>query len=297
MKDFPPTESLAAMLAAARHGSLSKAAEELGVTHGAISRRITALEKWLGSPIFERHGRGVRLTPIGSKLSARVTRSMGAITALARDIRSARKPNAVRVSVLPSVARLWLVPNLGRLQGNPPDLDVQITAEHRIASLESREADLAIRVGRGEWAGMQTCKIFDEVLVPVVHPRWAATLPSKAEAILALPLLHDGNNDDWRRWFAAMDVPFRPTAIERRFDDYDLVLTAARAGIGVALARLPLAEHFLRESGLVRLSFNNIPAERAHWIVCRQSEARRPVLRLIERIQLIAAEEAAAPVA
>lgn len=284
MDDFPRTEALMAMLAAARLGSMSGAAEELGVTHGAISRRVHALEVWLGMPIFERHGRGVRLTPVGAKLAKRVERSMQAITLLAGDIRATRRPDRVRVSVLPSFARLWLIPNLARLQGDPPDLDVQIAAEHRVASLEAREADLAVRVGRGDWSGVRAERIFGETIFPVGTSDLANATSGRPEGLLSRALLHDGTPDDWRLWFSTAGVPYRPRGGEQRFDDYDLALGAAAAGVGVALARMPLAGTYLKSAGLIRLADGEVDSGREHWLVMRPSEGRRPVLRLAERI-------------
>lgn len=291
MHAFPPTQSLAAMLAAARLGSLSKAAEELGVTHGAISRRVHELEQWLGAPIFERHGRGVRLTPVGAKLAKRVERSMASVTAMARDIRTSRGPSAVRMSVLPSFARLWLVPNLRRLQGEPADLDLQITTEHRVASLEAREVDLAVRTGRGDWPNSNAQRLFNDTLYPVGHPSLVGRDPKAQNALLGLPLLHDGGGDDWRRWISAADLAYQPAAGEHRFDDYDLVLAAAAAGAGVALARMPLARRAVERDGLVRLPGPEISLDRAHWLVARPTESRGPVLRVIQRMLDIAREE------
>lgn len=276
------------MLAAARTGSFSRAAEELGVTHGAVSRRVDALEQWLGTPIFERHGRGVRLTSTGSKLALRVERSMGAITALARDLRSARRPTSIRVSVLPSFARLWLVPRLPDLQGRPVDLDIQIVSERRIASFEARETDVAIRFGHGDWPGTKAYKLFDETLYPVAQSSLASAIGDDPRALLAAPLLHDENSDDWRRWFAAAGLQYRYRPDERRFDDYDLVIAAARAGLGVALARVPLASASLANGDLVRIDGSEVTLDRAHWAVTRRSEERTAVRRFLDRLQSLA---------
>jgi len=281
---FPPGGSLEAFIAAARRGSLSGAADELALTHGAVSRRIQALELWLGSAVFERHGRGVRLTPVGSQFERRVTRSMGAIIDMANDVRMARSSGMVRISVLPSVARLWLVPRLAVLQGDPPDLTIIPVTEHRLASIDARDADLAIRYGFGDWPGVDAFKLFDERLVPVASPRIAKIVDGRPERMFDFTIIHDSDATSWRKWCEAAGTVFRPRAGERRFDDYDLALGAAVADAGVVLARLPLANPVLERADLVMLAGPLLSVPQAHWLVARPGETRNPVVRLIERL-------------
>jgi LysR family glycine cleavage system transcriptional activator len=284
ISSFPPAGTLEAFLVAARRGSFSAAAEELGLTHGAVSRRIQALEAWLGTPLFDRHGRGVRPTATGSQFVRRVERSMGAIVDMAADLRMARQSGVVRVSMLPSVARLWLMPRMAALQGDPPDLTLVPITEHRLASIDARDTDLAIRFGYGDWPGVESRKLFDETLAPVASPRLAREIGSSIDALLAHPILHDSGTSSWRRWFEHVGIDFRPRAGERRFDDYDLVLGAAQAGVGVALARLPLARDAIKTGALVALPFPKIAASQSHWLVTRKQESRSAVVRLAERL-------------
>lgn len=285
----PPFDSLPAVLAAARLGSLSAAAAELGVTHGAISRRIHAVEQWLGARLFDRHGRGVSLTAAGELFARTAERSVSAIAAIAEDIRAANATGRLRLSVLPSVARLWLIPRLPALQGNPPDLSIRLLTEHRVASLDKREADLAIRVGTGVWPGVDARLLLPETLVPIAIPDVASKV-TDAASIAELPLLQDGDGKDWRFWFRAAGIRYRPQRGERRFDDYDLTLAAAEAGLGIALARRPLADDFLSSSRMVEIRAPAIPSDRGHYVAVRAGETRTDVLRL--RARLIAAAEA-----
>jgi DNA-binding transcriptional LysR family regulator len=283
MNASAPLESLPAVLAAARLGSLSAAALELGVTHGAISRRIHAVERWLGARLFDRHGRGVSLTAAGELFARTAERSVSAITAIAEDIRAANATGKLRLSVLPSVARLWLMPRLLDLQGNPPDLSIRLLTEHRVASLDKREADLAIRVGTGVWPGLDATLLLPEFLVPVATHQIASTV-SDIDSVLEQRLLHDSDGRDWRLWCRAMGIRYRPQGGEHRFDDYDLTLAAAEAGLGVALARLPLADGFLGSSRLIEVGAPAIASDRAHYVVVRAGEARTDVLRLRARL-------------
>ena len=290
LTDLPATEAFVAMLAAARCGSLSAAAEELGLTHGAVSRRIQTIEHWLGAPAFERHGRGVRLTPLGAALVRRAERSLAALAGFSADARTSREIATVRISVLPSFARLWLMPRLVVLQGTPPDLVIHPVTEHRLTRLDLREADLAIRVGTGSWSGVVAEKLLDERIVPVASPYIAQSIGNDLTRIADHPLLHDTDTRDWRDWLAAAGLDRRRNPHDRHFEDYDLLLAGAREGLGVALARLPFAEAAIADAGLIRLPGPALPLDRGFWVVRRPAESRTQVMRLVGRLRMVAAD-------
>ena len=266
---LPPIEGLAAVVEAHRTGSFSAAAEALGVTHGAISRRVHAVEHWLGTTLFERHGRGVRPTPAGQRFIAEVGQALASIRDSADRWRPRRELPTVRISVVPSFARLWLVPRLAELQGDPPRIRIEPLVEHRVAELGDGGADLAVRYGRGRWSGVEARLLFGERLFPVAAPALAARLGAQAvpARIAAEPLLHDSDTAQWRAWLGEAGLRFRARAADRRFEDYDLVLAAAEAGLGVALLRSPLADDRLRSGALVRISRLAIPNVAGHYLV------------------------------
>jgi DNA-binding transcriptional LysR family regulator len=113
---------------------------------------------------------------------------------------------------------------------------------------------------------------------------------AKPEALLRLPLIHDSDASQWRLWLAGNGHRFRPRSIDHRFEDYDLVLAAAEAGLGVAMARLPLAQAWLDEGRLVAVSGRSVANPQAHYLVHRPDEARAPVLRLLSRLVDLAGE-------
>ena len=283
---LPPLEALAAMLAAARLGSFSAAADDLGITHGSVSRRVHAVESWLGTPVFVRHGRGVRLTPAGEHFSRQVESALARIAAVAIDLRSARAtPSRLRLSVLPSFARLWLMPRLVTLQGAFPGLMLQVVTEHRIASLDGNDADLAIRFGSGRWSGTEARLLMKERLFAVAAPKLAKALRGRSlAATLSETLIHDSDTQQWRRWCEHAEVTYRPRGGERRFDDYDLVLAAAEAGLGVAIARWPLAAAALDSGRLVRMDGPEFTGTKAHYIVTRSGETRSAVRQLVSEL-------------
>ncbi|MEO6689129.1 MAG: LysR substrate-binding domain-containing protein [Dokdonella sp.] len=280
---LPPLEALAAVLSAARVGSFSAAAVELGITHGAVSRRVHAVESWLGVAVFERHGRGVRLTPTGEHFSRHVELALSKLTEVAVDLRAARQTARVKLSVLPSFARLWLMPRLAKLQGEHSV--IQVSAEHRQAKLDAREADLAIRYGRGTWAGVVARPLLGERLFAIATPKIARTLrDADPTDVLTQTLLHDTDTRQWRLWCEHAGIAYRARGGERRFEDYDLVLAAAESGVGIAIARWPLAAAALQSKRLVRIAGPEFANPKAHYIVTRNGETRSAVLQVVERL-------------
>jgi len=286
MTTLPPLDGLTAVLAAIRAGSFTAAAEELGLTHGAVSRRIQSVERWLGTPLFERHARGVRATPAGQRFAREVEQALATISQSAEHWRPPRELETVRISVVPSFAKLWLLPRLRALQGTPPELRIELLVEHRLANLEGREVDLAIRYGAGAWPGLRTRLLLRETLFPVAAAEIARRLGPRASAerIAQEPLLHDSDTAQWRAWLLSCGQRYRPRARDRRFEDYDLVLAAAEAGLGIALLRAPLAASVLASGRLVQLNDHVIHNKASHWIVTRADEDRPTLLRLIERM-------------
>ncbi len=294
MEDLPATEAMIAVLEAGRTGSMAAAADRLGVTHGAVSRRIQAVERWLGAPVFERRGRGVHLTAQGSQFVRRAERALGSIETLRSELSTART-QAVRMSTLPSVARLWLLPRLGALETElPPGRVIDVVTDHRLARLDAREADVAIRLGYGGWPGTRAEPLFGDRVLPVASPALAARLRGRpAAALMSETLIHESDGADWRRWARNAGVGFAPLGAERRFLDHDLALDAAAAGLGVALARLPLAQARLATGGLVALPYPGYVSERSHFVVVRDGESRRGVLAVMEALLRLGADETA----
>lgn len=280
---LPPLESLSALVAAADAGSFSGAAEALGLTHGSVSRRIANLERWLGAALFERHGRGVVLTPAGLRFAAEVRRTLDALAGSAEQWRPRKGRQTVRLSVVPSFARLWLIPRLAELERD--DLRVELALEHRATDLEAGEADVAVRYSRAAPANLRSRLLFAETLRPAAAPALASAIdPADPQDLLRRPLLHDSDISQWRAWLADHGVRYRPRWQDRRFEDYDAVLIAAAAGLGVALLREPLAAPWLADGRLVPIGQDLRPNPAAHHVCIRPDESRQAVARLFERL-------------
>jgi LysR family glycine cleavage system transcriptional activator len=284
----PPLDGLDTVCVVARHASFSAAAEALGLTHGAVSRRVAAVEAWLGLRLFERHGRGVRPTPDGQRFLARVEAAFRLIDDAADRWRQRRGPEVVRISVVPGFAKLWLFGRLAALEQGVPPLRIEIAVEGRNADVERGEVDLAVRYGAGGWRNVAVAKLLPERLYPVAHPDLARRLGGSPEALLQASLLHDSDATGWRAWFAACGIALKPRLQDRRFEDYTVVLAAAGAGLGVALARAPFSDRAVQDNGLVRVGEREVPNPLAYHLLTRPGETRPAVGVLVARMMELA---------
>lgn len=288
--NLPHFDGLIAMLAAADCGSFSAAADELGITHGSVSRRIAQVERWLGTPVFERHARGVSLSPAGQRFIVTVRRALTTLEDGADQWRPRTGRATVRISVVPSFARIWLLSRLATLSGS--DLHIHVLPEHRPLDLDAKEADLAIRYGTGPYADLRTHTLIKEEVVPCATARIADDLgevPS-AQQLHQHPLIHDASYHHWRRWFDLSGIAYRPRERDRRFEDYDMVLLAAAEGLGLAMLRLPTATDWAQKHGLVRLPVTALTNKAAYHLVMRENETRPEVLMAGNRLAEMCAD-------
>lgn len=282
--NLPPFDAIIAALAAAEERSFSGAAERLALTHGSVSRRIAQLEHWLGAPVFERLPRGVAPTPAGQRFLADASGALAILQRSGERWRPRTGRSVVRLSVVPSLARLVLIPSMAELQGD--DLSIELIVEHRPSDVEAKESDIAIRYGKGRYEGVTSELLLRERLVPCATPGLAARIDrTDPSSMLAHPLIHDSNPDHWRGWLRTQGIDYRPRSQDRRFEDYDLVLQAAAAGLGLAMLRMPTASDRYGADVLVPISEITIENPLAHYMVSREGEARSHVLEARARIR------------
>src|SRR3982751_2432211 len=164
---LPAMQALKAFEAAARLGSLSRAGDELHLTHGAISHQIKALESELGVRLVARAGRGVRLTEDGERFAARVRDALERLSDAVRDLVEQCNPHRIRVTVVPSFAARWLLPRIGRFIAKHPDIDLDVRATLVLVDFQRDDVDCAVRHGGGQWPGLVAEPMFEETYFPV----------------------------------------------------------------------------------------------------------------------------------
>ena len=191
----------------------------------------------------------------------------------------------VRLSALPSVSSRWLMPRMAKLEAGDPPLRILFSVDHRQVDMEEDAIDLALRCGRGSIPRRVSLQLFEEWCYPVAAPELAREIgagdPSR---LLRYPLIHDSSATGWRAWFAAQGLDYRPRPQDRRFEDYNLVLDAAAHGLGIALARPPLAREQLAARRIVRVDEREALNPVSYWLDRPFGALRPSAAALAERI-------------
>lgn len=274
---LPPLSSLRPFEAAARLESFSRAAEELHLTHGAVSHQVRALEDHLGTALFTRAGKRVALTPAGRALAERIRGALEEIGRAAEAART-RHENRLSVSVLPSFASRWLMPRLIRFMEKHPDLEVSINASTGLADFAAEEVDLAIRFGVGPWPPLECERFLDDEYFPVASPTMNRGRLPKAPADLLKPgvrIIRE-DRDYWSAWFRAAGVSVEDRVRGPLFNDSTYSLQAAARGEGIALARRSIVGDDLERGILKRLFPLGVPSRERYWFACPKELADAP---------------------
>ena len=241
---------LRALEAVGRLGSLQAAAEELGVTVGAVSQQVIKAEEQLGRAIFERTARGLRETAFGGPFLTRLSVAFRQLSEAVATTR--RRDDAIlTISVAPIFASRWLIHRIDRFTAAHPDIGLRIEATTTLVDLARSDVDLAIRVGPGGWPDVVTEFLIPQVVFPVCAPSLAEKIRTPAD-LAAQPAVVDGNDVyTWERWLKAAGLDVAPPRARHVFSDASLCLDAALAGQGVLLAYPVLASWALKEGRLV----------------------------------------------
>ncbi|HYD72209.1 MAG TPA: LysR family transcriptional regulator, partial [Candidatus Binatia bacterium] len=168
MSHLPSLQTLRAFAAAGRLKSYSKAAEELGLTHGAVSHRIRELEQRVGVTLFRREGNTMVLTPAGQKLEAQVRQGLSLLEqAFAPAPTRSKTTRHIVMTSVPSLASTWLLVRLGEYRADNPDIDIELRVSESLNDYKKEGIDLGVRLGAGGWPGLHAEKLFDEALTPI----------------------------------------------------------------------------------------------------------------------------------
>jgi LysR family glycine cleavage system transcriptional activator len=249
---LPSLNALRAFEAAAGHESFTLAAQELFVTHAAVSRHIRDLEEWLGLKLFHRTGRGVVLNEAGARYAGELTPLFDGLQAATREVMAAAGTRRLEVSVEPAIASRWLVARLGRFNALHPDIELSLDPDNDVSDLRSGDAEIGLRYGRGGWPDIEAIRLTDLVFFPVCSPEYLARFPVAGPGELdARVLLHEDSRQWWREWLEAAGAGEAGGRRGPMFQNH-LALEAAEAGQGFALADQVLAGDALAEGWLVK---------------------------------------------
>ncbi|WP_442798783.1 LysR substrate-binding domain-containing protein [Pantoea vagans] len=263
---LPSLNAIRAFEAAGRKLSFRAAAEELGVTQGAVAQQIRALEDHLGIRLFDRLARGLSLTPQGAAWFSDVTRAFDVL--VESTDRLLARPDVVTMSVTPTVAARLLIPLLGQLHADLPDIELRTVATETLSDFSRDQVDIAVRLSRRALpAALEGEMLFRQHLIAVASPRLleGLSLPLTAPQIGSLPLLHDAH-DGWPHFLQRSGK--LPGA---RFNQTTLALDAAMAGQGVALACRAFVKTDIKAGRLVKIADAG-SIEGDYYLVRKRSE-------------------------
>ena len=275
--------ALRAFEAAARHLSFTRAADELNVTHSAVSHQVKRLEEVLGRSLFHRSNRGVRLTGAGQTLLPVLMDSFDRIGATIEGLIEQDTTQTLKVTTTPTFAAKWLIPRLGAWYASADGVAVHLDPTLSYLDPDGMEADIALRCGVPPWPGVEADLIAPIHLTPLCSRDLAERLgPSPSpDTLLQQTLIHadiEGHDlgEEWRFWFEDAGVPVPGDIQGLSFRDPSLAFQAAIDGVGIAMGYLELATQDLRDGRLVRLSERKVRHPFSYWVVYRKERLRDP---------------------
>ncbi len=272
--------------AAARRASFALAANELHLSHSAVSHQIKLLESELGQPLFRRVGRSVVLTDAGNDFARTVREMLQRLEDGVARLAPYQKPSGVILYTTMAFARGFVLQRMERLRTELPDVDLWLDTSERKVDFETDEVDILIsQAGGVATHGAVDCPLIEDERVPLASPHLVARMQGSAaeiESIAGWPLLHDESQVTWREWFAKIGKPDLDTVSGSNFSDHALMIDAAAAGHGVALGSVICAEPYLRSGALIALAGPSFP-QSAYRIYCdRRSYEDEQVRRVYD---------------
>lgn len=275
----------------ARCGSFTAAARERGCAQSAVSRQIAALEAHMKQLLVVRGHRQVQLTAAGEIYLETVSRALDELDHGAMRLANASDARStVKILAMPSFAARWLLPRLPRLQQERIDVDIELATSYWDADFRKERFDLAIHYGDGAWPGAQL--LVQDSLVPVASPRLLAGQSIRQIGDLAcFPWLHGSlRNSRWPQWLAACNAAGVASSRNMKLHDTECMLSAALAGLGIAMGHTALVEHDVREGRLVEIWPRRVHLSAGYHLLQSKRALRNPSARSLAEWMLTEAK-------
>lgn len=287
---LPPFAALRAFEAVFRLGGLRRAAQALSLDHSVVSRHLRTIEDWLGASIIVRENGRLELTEAGRRFHRRISQAVAELASASAELRGAPPSTRVRFWCVPGFASQWLSGRLARFQQDHRDFSVELRPSDVMPDFGGEGADIDVRyyfddgVAAPERPGLKVLDLARPAVFPVASPAFLAEHgpPASVAALLSLPLLHEEDVAQWRRWFHenGVRVPEPPGTLCWHAH---LALDAARLGRGVALANVLLAARELERGELVEITVPDMVRPRLgrYALVAREARWAQPVCRAL----------------
>jgi LysR family glycine cleavage system transcriptional activator len=275
LRRLPNLMALRAFEAAARHQNFSRAAEEIHVTHGAVSHQVRALEQDLGVALFTRYGKRLTITAQGGRFAQAVSKALQDITDATQVLRDQVRQKRLTVSALPSFASRWLAPRLGKFIEQNPDTELVLQSSGQLNDLVRDGIDVGIRLGLGQYPGLVVERLMGDSYYPVASPGYnEGRLPTVPEQLVPAQLLR--SYEPWLPWFEAAGLKFAEPVGGVRFQDLSMLIRSAVDGDGIALVRHVVATQEIASGELVRLFDVAVKSPSDYYLACAPDALHKP---------------------
>lgn len=265
----PPLNPLRVFECAARHGSFTKASEELFVSQSAVSRQVATLENYLGVKLFIREQSGIRFTPEGERYQSEIGPAFSAIASATERLRCHTAASPLKLRVYSTFAAKWLIRRLNSFQQKHKDIHVSISTSVSPVNFAKDDVDGAIQFGDGKWADCESELLFNDVIEPVCSPQLLLSGPTikSPEDILAYRLIHSRyRRIDWQDWLSSVELSL-PEDDPLVFPSSLLTYQAAIDGMGIAIGQTRMLQAEFNTGTLVRPMNNPIKRKLAYYLV------------------------------
>ena len=286
---LPPLNAIKAFEAAARLGSFTRAAEELSVTHGAVSRQIRLLEEWLGTRLFLRTSRNAVPTRAGADLLAEAGPALDRLASASLRVQSGIARGVLHISALPTFAMRWLIPRLPELQREHPALETRILTASTPAEQFGMDVDVVVS-GPARQPGWVGSRFLGEAYLPLLSPGLMKERPLRSPPDLAQhTLLHAATRRQmWLRWLTTAGVPDLKPARHQVFEHFYFAIQAAIEGLGVAIGPLALVSDELREGRLLAPIKEPAIRTRGYFVYASETNSEAPATTALRQWLLAA---------
>ncbi|MDX3924183.1 MAG: LysR substrate-binding domain-containing protein [Shinella sp.] len=278
---LPPLNPLRAFEATARRGSVSAAARELNVTHGAISHQIRALEESLDAVLFERGGKRLKLTSEGALLLPAVTEAFGGIAAATALMKRPATSGELTITCVPALLSFWIIPRLSRFTDQYPGIRLTLIASNDPGRLYSPDVDVCILYGDGNWPD-SWARLWSHLrLFPIASPSLVNSRPLRSVRDLSDHVLFHGDDGrEWNTWLAAADAADLSRSRQHFMSDARLSTEAALHGQGIALGDTITAASLIAKGELIVPFDLTVPANDAFYVACRNAVRAAPIVKV-----------------
>jgi LysR family transcriptional regulator, glycine cleavage system transcriptional activator len=282
MDGLPPLNPLRAFEATGRLRSIRRAADELCVTAGAVSRQVQSLEAFLGVKLFRREPRSVALTANGEQYLAAVSEHLEGIRQATVRITGGHDKEILKIRAYTTFAMRWLIPRLSQFHKLNPVVEVRLTTSLEAVDFSYEDVDCAIRLGGGRWPGVNAERLIPNELLPVCSPGYRQALTLEGlDDLQRATLLHSlARADDWPLWFKAAGLPTAQSQAGPKYESSVLTYQAALDGQGLAIAQHAFVAEDLKAGRLMQpfgpvLDRGNF----TYYLIYPENRLRKPAFR------------------